>query len=249
MRLLRMLLVVSAVGGSAARMAAACSCADPGPPCRALPRSDAVFVGKVAEAREMDADPPKDGGILRPQRRVRLVVEERFRGAGVGKAATLEVVTGLGGGDCGYGFEVGGRYLVYAEHAEGDALYTGICTRTRELSDAAVDLDFLRHRSERTAGIEGDIEELARDPATKDTRWVGPMRGVTVVAERRGDGRRWEAKTDEHGWFRLWGLTFGTYTVRAVLPDRFVPEATTRDGVDVESGVCGWVHMLATPQP
>jgi hypothetical protein len=244
-----MLLLLSTVAGVPARMAAACSCADPGPPCRALPRSDAVFVGKVADIEDVDADPPKEGGVRNPQRRVRLVVEENFRGAGVKRGAPLEVATGLGGGDCGYGFEVGERYLVYAEHAGGEALYTGICTRTRTLSDAAEDLQYLRHRQERVAGIEGDIVELGRDPETKATRWVGPMRGVIVVAERRGDGRRWEAKTDEHGWFRLWGLTFGTYTVRAVLPDRFVPEATTRDDVDVESGVCGWVHMLATPQP
>jgi hypothetical protein len=186
----------------------------------------------------------------RPQRRVRLVVEENFRGAGLERGVTLEVMTGLGGGDCGYGFEVGERYLVYAEHPAGGAgLYTGICTRTRTLADAAVDLDYLRHRGERQAGIEGDVVELGRDPETKAMRWVGPMRGVTVVAERLGDGRRWEARTDEQGGFRLWGLTFGRYTVRALLPERFVPEATTRDDVDVESGVCGWVHMLATPQP
>jgi len=249
---LRVLLALVAVATWPARAATACSCADPGPPCRALPRSDAVFVGKVAEITEVDTDPPRDGSVRRPQRRVRLVVEESFRGAGVERGGALEVTTGLGGGDCGYGFEAGQRYLVYAEHPTGgDGLYTGICSRTRPLSDAAVDLDYLRTRTrpERAAGIEGSIDELARDPETKDTRWVGPMRGVTVVAERQGDGRRWEAKTDEHGWFRIWGITFGKYTVRVKLPDTFVPEATTRDDVTVESGVCGWVHMLATPQP
>lgn len=241
MRLAPALLVLAAVASGPARMATACSCADPGPPCRALPRSDAVFVGEVAEISDAGGEPP---------RRVRLVVEESFHGGGGKQGATLEVGTGRGGGDCGYGFEAGERYLVYAERPRGsDALYTGICTRTRRLADAAVDLDYLRHRPERMAGIEGDIVELSRDPGTRDTRLVGPMRGVTVVAELQRDGRRWEAKTDEHGWFRLWGLAFGRYTVRAVLPERFVPAATTRDDVDVENGVCGWVHMLATPVP
>jgi hypothetical protein len=251
MRPLGVLLVLVAVGGWPGSAAQACSCAHPGPPCRALSNSDAVFAGRVSEIRDEDG-PPRDGGVRGPRRRVRLVVEESFRGAGVKRGGALEVATGLGGGDCGYRFEVGERYLVYAEHPTGgDGLYTGICSRTRPLADAGVDLDYLRARTrpERAAGIEGSIDELARDPVTRDTRLVGPMRGVTVVAERLGDRRRWEARTDEHGWFRIWGLTFGRYTVRAVLPETFAPEATTRDGVDVESGVCGWVHMLATPRP
>src|SRR4030095_10601853 len=112
-----------------------------------------------------------------PQRRVRLMVEENFRGAGVKRGAPLEVATGLGGGDCGYGFEGGERQPVYAEHAGGEALYTGICTRTRTLSDAAEDLQYLRHRQERVAGIEGDIVEVGRGPETNETRRGGARAG------------------------------------------------------------------------
>jgi hypothetical protein len=234
-------------GVLAARGASACSCADPGPPCRALPQSDAVFVGKVQEIDERE-----EAGTRGAVRRVRFSVEENFRGAGVERGASLEVVTGFGGGDCGYGFERGERYLVYAQHrAGGDSLYAGICSRTARLADAADDLAYLRarDRAERVAGIEGQIDELRRDPGSKSTYPVGPMRGVTVIAERTGDGQRWESKTDGQGRFRIWGLTFGRYRVRAVLPEGFAPEATTRDDVTVESGVCGWVRMLATPLP
>jgi hypothetical protein len=226
-----------------ARAAVACSCADPGPPCRAFPQADAVFVGQV-EAIDDRGEAATPGAF----RQVRLVVEENFRGAGVKPGASLEVVTGFGGGDCGYGFERRQRYLVYAQHrAGGGALYAGICSRTSRLADATDDLAYLRarDRSERVAGIEGQIDELRCDPGTKNTYLVGPMRGVTVIAERAGDGRRWESRTDGQGRFRIWDLTFGRYRV----PGGFVPEATTRDDVSVESGVCGWVHMLATPQP
>jgi hypothetical protein len=208
-----------------------------------------VFAGKVADTSETAK---RDDDLPHPFRRVRFVVEENFRGASVKRGGALEVLTGFGGGDCGYDFRIGERYLVYAQHfPNAESLFTGICSRTRRLSEAAADLAYLRTRSqpERAAGIEGSINELSRDPETKETRMVGPMRSVTVVAERQGDGRRWEAKTDEQGWFRIWGLTFGRYTVRAVLPETFAPEATTRDDVMVESGVCGWVHMLATPRP
>ena len=238
---------VVTAGILAVRAAMACSCADPGPPCRAFPQADAAFVGKVQEIDERG-----EAGTPGAVRRVRFLVEENFRGAGVKPGASLEVATGFGGGDCGYGFERGERYLVYAQHHTGGAsLYTGICSRTAKLADADDDLAYLRarERSERVAGIEGQIHELRRDSGTKNTYMVGPMRDVTVIAERVGDGQRFEAKTDGRGWFRMWDLTFGRYRVRAVLPDGFVPEATTRDDVSVESGVCGWVHMLATPKP
>ncbi len=229
----------------------ACSCGDPGPPCRALLQTDAAFVGKVLEIRGSRTESETtESDLPHPFRRVRFLVEENFRGAGVRPGGELEVLTGFGGGDCGYDFETGERYLVYAQHLPGaEWLYAGICSRTRRLSEAATDLAYLRTRNqpERAAGIEGSIHELSRDPETKETRVIGPMRGVAVIAER--DGERWEARTDEHGWFRIWGITFGNYTVRAVLPKEFIPEATTRDDVSVENGVCGWVHMLATPWP
>ncbi len=39
------------------------------------------------------------------------------------------ITTGRGGGDCGYEFEVGKKYLVYAD-GDKNKLSTNICTRT-----------------------------------------------------------------------------------------------------------------------
>lgn len=58
---------------------------------------------------------------------VRIAVQERFRGAA---NQTVEVVTGLGNGDCGFPFVVGERYLVYADE-DGGLLYTNICYHTK----------------------------------------------------------------------------------------------------------------------
>lgn len=55
---------------------------------------------------------------------------------------TVALMTGAGGGDCGYDFREGERYIVYA-HASpyGEpTLGTSICTRTRLLADAGADL-------------------------------------------------------------------------------------------------------------
>ena len=46
---------------------------------------------------------------------------------------TMQLSTGLGGGDCGIDFEVGKRYLVYAFKDEAGELSTNTCTRTTRL--------------------------------------------------------------------------------------------------------------------
>lgn len=59
----------------------------------------------------------------------------------------VKVNTGRGGGDCGYSFEVGKEYLVYASYAygvPGSYWVTGICSRNAELPKATEDLNYLR---------------------------------------------------------------------------------------------------------
>src|SRR5258708_4102213 len=47
----------------------------------------------------------------------------------------MRLSTGLGGGDCGFDFEVGKQYLVYAFNDEAGELSTNICTRTTRLEN------------------------------------------------------------------------------------------------------------------
>ncbi len=54
---------------------------------------------------------------------------------------TVTLFTGRGDGDCGYAFEPGRTYLVYA-YCDGHCS-TGICTRTSEAARAREDLAFL----------------------------------------------------------------------------------------------------------
>lgn len=55
-------------------------------------------------------------------------------------ADSAVVATGLGGGDCGFAFQLGVRYLVYAFKGPGSELRTSICTRTTQLDSAAADI-------------------------------------------------------------------------------------------------------------
>lgn len=53
------------------------------------------------------------------------------------------LLTGSGRGDCGYLFEVGQNYLVYAYGPDVDHLGTNICQRTAPLSAGGGDLKIL----------------------------------------------------------------------------------------------------------
>ena len=111
----------------------ACSCIPPRTPTESLNESAAVFSGEVIDISE--------NGYVEEQYgyKVKFDVERSWKGDSV---ETLSVLTGYGGGDCGYGFEIGEKYLVYAYSSEG-SLNANICSRTTPLANAQEDLDTL----------------------------------------------------------------------------------------------------------
>ena len=82
----------------------ACSCIPPPEPAKALAQSAAVFLAKVIEI--------DDAGNV--NKTVTLEVEKWWKG---GEAARVKVVTPSNGAACGFSFQVGERYLVYAHGA------------------------------------------------------------------------------------------------------------------------------------
>jgi hypothetical protein len=111
-------------------IADACSCAPPPPPKEALEAAGAVFTGKVKSV--------KAAGEF--QLEVTFEVDRSWKWVEKG---TVTLYTGNDGAICGYGFEVGKSYLVYARFIERDAekvLSTNICTRTAAVGDAKDDL-------------------------------------------------------------------------------------------------------------
>jgi len=117
----------------------------------------------------------------------------------------IEIVTGLGGGDCGYPFQAGIDYFVYAfKNAEG-RLETGICSGSQPLTEAAQDLRYLRAM----AGVPstGEMRVRTRYPGFPG----GP--GVTIAAER--EGFRYRAQTDAAGDAVFTDLPPGEYAIHA----------------------------------
>lgn len=116
----------------------ACSCDLPYPKLslsqqvkKARKQSQAVFVGRVFDI----VNPPGSYIVV-----VKFRVESVWRGK---LAKEVSLTTGRGNGDCGYRFEVGQSYLVYAYGSDETDLATNICQRTAAISDATVDLKLL----------------------------------------------------------------------------------------------------------
>ena len=77
------------------------------------------------------------------KRVVRIQIAEVLTGVDPGQKE-IEILTGRGGGDCGYSFQSGVDYIIYAYKNSEGRLETGICSRTRPLTQAAEDLAYLR---------------------------------------------------------------------------------------------------------
>src|SRR5690242_14340431 len=141
-------------------VARACDCALDPTPCMAFTHTAVIFAGRVSRISNIEVSLKSgDPKIRYPQRSVTFEVLKAYRGL---QAKTVDVSTGEGGGDCGYLFERGREYLVYANpNPDTVSLSTGICQRTRLLSEARDDIDYLSRRDYPAlgAGIEGMVEE------------------------------------------------------------------------------------------
>jgi hypothetical protein len=101
---------------------------------------DAELKSRLIEASVGDLVPGnlEQGG---PVMLVTFSVSRVYRGA---QKPRMQVETGLGGGDCGFGFEIGKQYLVYAYKGESGRFSTGICTATALLEKSKANLAYLR---------------------------------------------------------------------------------------------------------
>ena len=148
---------------------------------------------------------------------MRFAIIQAYRGIADSAA---ETITGSGGGDCGYPFKVGESYLVYAyRNSKDKQLYAGICSRTRPLSQASEDLQYLQSLATSSAEgtIYGVVSKIRRLNGDVSYETDGPIPGIRLIVE--GDSGRVESLTNDQGEFRVTGLPPGTYIVRPKVPE------------------------------
>lgn len=103
----------------------ACSCIIPGTPMEEMEKSDAVFSGEVTKIEDSSSYGYD----------VTLKVLETWKGT---DGSLIKVHTGMGGGDCGFGFKEGESYLVYASLTDGE-LQVYSCSLTGILGESDTD--------------------------------------------------------------------------------------------------------------
>src|SRR5439155_8452653 len=207
------------LGTAFAVRADACSCMSSGPPCQNYFQVEAVFSGTVRSIPQIDVKDDAPYDQPRRQRLVHFTVERAFRGI---QGATADVTTGFGGGDCGYAFKTGERYLVYAYRLKGGSqLGTGICSRTRRLTEADEDLQFIENLAATAAGarVYGSIKQLEFNVAEQRSEQLGPIAGAFVVL--RGSAAALEARSDDQGRYEIGGVPPGTYELHVMPPPGF----------------------------
>src|ERR1051326_1835464 len=201
----------------AGRSAEACSCAGGSSPCHEYGRVAAVFVGTPIAVRTVPRPANSDSEEYWAPRTFTFSVETSFLGLA---ATAADVSTGLGGGDCGYDFILGRRYVVYAyKSAKNGRLSTSICTRTNPFEKANEDIEFLRSLESRRPGvtISGEVRRRRQSVAGGDSTEVGPQPDFALVIE--GEGERREIRTDSNGRYSVSGLSAGKFKVTLQLPD------------------------------
>lgn len=178
-------------------------------------------------------------------------VSESFRGTEkVGDVVSIR--TGFGGGDCGYQFKIGAKYLIDASKSEG-AFYTGICSLTAPIEKSEVEVRSLRRLAEGQR-LPDLVGALMRGTETADGENLTPLSGVTVEAKGVGGGSSQTTATDAVGSFTFEKLFSGryelilgipsnvtaAYTNFAMLKDDQEPSVLI-EGKDADSAAC---HIL-----
>ena len=196
--------------------AQACDCAASGPPCQSFWKTDAVFSATVISKSVVTVQTGNESLPSEHQMAVKLLIEDTFRGSLGGN--DVEIVTGMGGGDCGFNFEKGRKYLVYANEWRG-RLYAGTCSRTRLLTEADEDLAYFRNLPAENSGSNIRVKVLKHTPSPNETDRnydSKPMENVKVIAES-GD-QKYEGHTNAAGQLEFRDVTPGKYQITCDIP-------------------------------
>ena len=193
----------------------ACTCDFPVGSCqRTWKAGDIIFTGTVT--KKITSRLPYGIDYYASQNSFKFSVSEIFRGFAVA-GQEFTVFTDSGGGGCGYNFDIGTEYLVYASLREGK-LRTSICTPTSRAVEVPHIIRQLRalQKGERAADLFGMIG-TSPTAFTDDLHNIKPLAGKQVRVIGRNKFER-SAITDDEGVFSFETLPPGTYRIEVDAP-------------------------------
>src|SRR6266704_5341203 len=213
--------------------AQACSCAGGNPGSCEVPVGDIIVRATVVSKEINQTQPPfarppssgvppsadrRAGPILQPEPwgrvKVTLSVSERFRGAA---GDSLVVNTELGTEACGYPFEVGHEYLVFAYENLGKVTVT-TCSGTQPSKMAVARIEQLRALRDGSTlpDLYGFVGTHPLRSGEAGWEQVQPMAGLTVTA--RSDSAEYRTQTADNGLYGFHGLPAGRYRLSVGAP-------------------------------
>lgn len=227
-QILRLAFLVAGVFISSVAATEACTCGriDSPAACELYKNFDIAFVGRAIHV------PPN-----RAAGRVRFRLTQTLKGVAGPEVSVLNEESGM---SCGYQFEEGQDYVVFAERNAAGDIDIGPCTSTVwqiHVPDFAAS-EFRRQSAEAVA-----FAESLRKPATGgrifgevriDVPFVSPddrndgqklVDGATITLKGPGEGRR---TTSINGRYEFTGLPRGTYRVSVTMPDGLPPARSAR---------------------
>ena len=213
--------------------ALACTCSGGNVNSCQPPTADTIVVATVVSRESSQVQPPAAAGPgrtgdfpsnrvyrssavppPRPVVRVTLKVTEWFHGS---RSASLEIQTEAGTEACGYPFEVGYEYLVFANEWQGNRTVT-TCSATQPAKMAIARIQQLRAVRDGTA-----LPDLFGFVGTHPLRWdqtgweqVQPVAGLTVLA--RSEDSEYRTQTADDGLYAFQGLPRGRYQMSVEVP-------------------------------
>lgn len=192
----------------------ACSCAGEALPCQAYWTTPAIFIGRaISVSPTYEEENKVENFDLKHNERIfRFVIDRAFKGV---TEDQVEVVTSIGGGSCGYYFQPGKQYLVYAGFDPKTRQYgTSICSRTRPVEKATADLSYIEGLTNAKVknGIAGTVKKQGINLVGRYySKELGAAVGLEIAIQA---GKRFfKTKTDAEGRYEFRGLLPGRYKV------------------------------------
>ncbi len=213
--------------------ALACSCGGPESPCRVFEEIDVAFVGKV------EKEDFREGTAY-----FTFSVREILKGV---PPLAVKVWTTTGGASCGFDFQVGETYLVFAYQHEDGELGTNTCTKTQHIRQAVALLPQLRSFSARrlTAPLFGTLMAFSRTTSGGDTE-IGALAGRRISAVGP-EGITTATVTDTNGAFEFSTLPPGRHALLVDLPDRWT--LLWAQPLKVETGINSCTELFLRAYP
>jgi hypothetical protein len=193
----------------------------------------AIFAGRVTSIK-------KGGGRLE----IHFAVDEAFKGS---LPKEPIVYTPADTAACGYPFQMGEKYLVYAGTVGGllrvapdDALTVLLCGDTHPFSGSrSGELEYLRNlaRGRRTGSICGTLSHTRVYDQPK------PLRGIKIVAI--SGGKKFSVRTSRRGAFAIKRVPEGDYQLSALLPSELTLDQESDSKVEVVAHGCSASDLKA----